>query len=1027
MAFYLGGLISLKKGLTFTIAVLFAISLAPTLQVSALALSYPYPTPFIILNNTVGGTPVAAGNKLYIIALNGTIYSEGKPVFTLKSSISAFDYDHNSSAIAIGTVAGEIVVVRAGSEPVYMQAHEPVNGIWFLDDGRRVAVFTGSRVLVYEVGKNGWLEISPYKTSMVAKHVPFLVYQVIVGEKPGHGSGSLIAVIGRPLATRKLMLHLVQTTTGGTVPAASVNVEVYVPEYGFTTTATSDQKGLVTVDVPVPAKAVYLVIRVGDQCSLLVIRDFKNSTQPYNYGTVALDQLAWGSCPEFRGVGVVLFNSSLAMVDSVWVPVEGFNLLSLFESRDRLVLLGYNGNRLVVVVKEGGEQHTYTYMLPAKPTSAVISPDSKIIVVGCENGEIFVINATTMKFIRASLVGLGEVMSMDVALVGDQYLIATYDAGGRVSISVLTRNSILLSAYVDLGSLSRPFPHVQFWQDELLASGRNGYVVIYGVDKLVRPFGDMFKRIVKDVTIRTFGENGEPVKAEVAIYYNGKHVATITTPSQVSLLVGLNYTFIIKPLQDHYEGLKTRVHVGTTTDSVDIKIPYKVYNLTILVHDPYGVQEPLKLYVDGNFVATLAPGGNTSKTSILLKYGYHSLAVVGEQIYPMVKKEILLDGNRTISIDLTRLDGVLTLVFSEKPREPLVVKVIYANRTAAVRECLEQTCALRAPRGYNATIVVEPIPTTYPYYLERMIRGVTVLEESLVNVKLVPRKYPLSIVLKDDMGRIVCPVKVYLNNTLVGTLQPENPTITVNITKGVYSVRVEGSVGRAYVYKQEVLARVNGPTKVVLNLTRLYTPIRATIIDSLTGGGPAEKITLSSGNFSLVVDPSQKPVNVTVFVLLEKPVIVVKGSTMYSPQKFGVNTTLGKVLLKLNRRIATVQVTVVNEKGEPLYAMVEVRGVGLAYSSQMRTVDGKALFTAPVGVYQVCAEAQFYTSHCTEVNLAVQQVVTITLYPTPIAIVLRNLELIIAFIVIVGALLAFYKMRSRIIEKILGTEEEELF
>ncbi|HID69116.1 MAG TPA: hypothetical protein EYP35_01335, partial [Desulfobacterales bacterium] len=448
---------------------------------------------------------------------------------------------------------------------------------------------------------------------MVTRHVAFYVRQAVAGEKPGHVPGSLIAFIGYPATMRKLVLRLVNETLNGTAPVAGIKVEAFVPEYGFKTAAVSGQDGLVVLNVPAPAKAVYIVIHNYGLCSLLIIKNFKYSVYQYNYGIVMLNYLTWGVCPEFKGTGIILMNSTVSLMGRLWVPIEGLNLLGLFEDHGRLLFLGYRGNNLVIVVKKGLEQHVYEYVLPSKPVSVVMSPDSKFIIIGCKNGEVFVIDASKMKFVWAGLFGLGEIASIDVCIINGHYLIATYDMKGRVSIGVTTPNGVRLTAYADLGSLPRPFPHLEFWEDKLLVSSKNGYAVINGIDKLVTSFGNLLKRTVKGVLVEAFSEKGEPVKAEVSIYYNGNHITTITTPAVAPLLLGAHYTVVIKPLQKHYADTKTVIYVSATAKAkrVNVSVPYKNYTLTLSVFDPYGVQENLTVYVNGSKVATLYAGGNS--------------------------------------------------------------------------------------------------------------------------------------------------------------------------------------------------------------------------------------------------------------------------------------------------------------------------------------------------------------------------------------------------------------------------------
>jgi len=185
-----------------------------------------------------------------------------------------------------------------------------------------------------------------------------------------------------------------------------------------------------------------------------------------------------------------------------------------------------------------------------------------------------------------------------------------------------------------------------------------------------------------------------------------------------------------------------------------------------------------------------------------------------------------------------------------------------------------------------------------------------------------------------------------------------------------------------------------------------------------------ENVVLSSGNYSVVVNKSAEPAKAKVYVYMKKPVIIVQGSKIYSKKKVNVNLTEEKLVVKLMRKIVSAQVSVLDDRGNPLDAEVTVRGIDTPYLTTMRTTAGIAVFSMPVGVYEVCVKAPFYEETCRELDLAKTLKLEVTLKPTLVELVLRNAGILIVLGVFTVAGLMLYRRRRKIIESLLGGEEE---
>ncbi|HIP66087.1 MAG TPA: hypothetical protein EYH08_06160, partial [Pyrodictium sp.] len=522
-----------------------------SLPVYAVTLELPYPKPYLLINDSIVGVPIGAGNTLFILSVNREVYANNTLVFKMVSSPSVLDFDPNRPILAIGTKLGEIAVVNGSSLVVYTQAFAPIEGIWLLDESKYVAVLAGSRVLIYQLYKGGWYEISPYKSAMVLKHFPLKVEQMIAAKKVGGSPANLIAIVATPSLFKQVLLELSGLKD---LDGRVSSVEIVVPEYNYNKAYRVAGDGIVRVEIPVPVKKFYIVVHVGDKCGVKIV-DLKS----YKYELespihVKVDVLAYGECPEFKGTGVLLLDAELSNVSSLWVPLEGVKLLGLFEDKGKLILVASKGEKLVVVVEKDGSVEAYTYLLPAEPT-CVNMFDSKYIFVGCANGGVFVIDATNMELLWSRLFSDNGIAWLSAARIGEEYVISAVDDGGRLVVGALTDKGIVLTGYAELKGLPKPFKRVELWRDTILLPSGQGYAVIVGVKKLTSVWGDLAKRMVKNVKITCVGEKNEIVKARVLAYYRGKLVSKTVAPEKMALLVNENHTLQIIPAERHYVSL----------------------------------------------------------------------------------------------------------------------------------------------------------------------------------------------------------------------------------------------------------------------------------------------------------------------------------------------------------------------------------------------------------------------------------------------------------------------------------------
>ena len=773
--------------LAFTSALLLLAS--SSLPAYAITLEFPYPKPYMLINDSIVGVPIGAGNTLFILSVNGEVYANNTLIFKTVSPPSTLDFDPNKPVLAIGTKLGEIAVANGSSLVVYAQAFTPIEGIWLLDESKYVAVLAGSRVLIYQLYKGGWYEISPYKSAMVHKHFPLKVEQMVAAKKVGGSPANLIAIVATPSHFKQVLLEL--SGLGGLNNRVS-SVEIVVPEYNYDRVYRVAGDGMVPVEIPIPVKKFYIVVHVGGKCGVKIV-DLKS----YKYELespihVKVDALAYGECPEFRGTGVLLFDAELSNISSLWIPIEGVKLLGLFEDKDKLILIASKSEKLVVVVEKSGGVETYTYLLPAKPT-CVNMFDSNYIFVGCADGEVFAINVTNMKLVWSRLFSSNSIAWLSVARVEEKYIISAVDDSGKLVVGALTDKGIVLTGYAKLKGLPKPFRRVELWHDNILLSSEQGYVVVVGAKKLTSVWGDLVKRAVKNVEITCVGEKNETVKARVLVYYKGKLVSRIITPGKTLLLVNENHTLHIIPFEKRYADLIKTVKVDINTTSLTLRAPCKYYNVIVEARDDYGVQGRIDIYVNGSLAASLEGRGQSSvKTKLKLKYGCYNITLSGPPIYQTQNKTVCVRGSLKLSFDLARMPAMLVVLFSEKPVERMAVKVYCGGKLVAEKVCAEETCNLSIVRGYNVTVIVESLEEVPYYEPARFYTDVLLHDHLPLWVALEPRLYGVEIVLHDPLGKLLCPVEVYLDGKRVGVAEPDNPTVRVHTVKGVHRLAVVG-------------------------------------------------------------------------------------------------------------------------------------------------------------------------------------------------------------------------------------------
>ena len=77
--------------LTFTPALVLLASF--TSPAYAAILELPYPEPYLLINDSIVGAPIGAGNTLFILSVDGEVYANNTFVFKTSSPPSTLDFD----------------------------------------------------------------------------------------------------------------------------------------------------------------------------------------------------------------------------------------------------------------------------------------------------------------------------------------------------------------------------------------------------------------------------------------------------------------------------------------------------------------------------------------------------------------------------------------------------------------------------------------------------------------------------------------------------------------------------------------------------------------------------------------------------------------------------------------------------------------------------------------------------------------------------------------------------------------------
>ena len=994
-----------------------------SLPANAAVVELPYSKPYMLVNDSIVGLPIGAGNTFFVVSIDGRVYANGTLVFRTISPPSTLDFDPSKPMLAIGTRLGEIVVVNGSSLVAYTQAFAPIESIWLLDESKYVAVLAGSRMLVYQLYKAGWYEISHYKSTLVSKRIPLKIKQMVASKKAGGKPGSWIAVTASPALFKQVPLEV----SGLKGDIVDVSIEVVVPEYGYSEIYRVANSSYIQIKVPVPLKKLYLIVHVEDKCGIKIV-DLKS----YKYEiespiSIEVDALAYGVCPEFGGTGVFLFDASLSNISSLWIPVKEVKLLSLFEDKDRFILVASKGEKLVIVVKKGDNVETYTYLLPARPTCAYMF-DSNYIFIGCANGEVFIVDAITMKLAWSRLFTNNSITWLNAVNVDGNYIVSVVDDTGKLVVGALTDKGIILTGYAELKGLPEPFKRVELWRDSILLASEQGYVVVEGLKKFTKSWGNLLERVVKNVEILCVGERNETVKAKILVYYKGKLVSETIVPGKTVLLVNENHTLQVIPFEKHYTDLIETVKIDLDAKSTILLVPYKYYDVMIEVYDDYGVQGHIEVYVNNSLATILEGKGQSSvKAKLKLKYGCYNITLSGPPVYQLQTKIVCIEDNLKLPFKLIRIPSTLTILFENKPIKEVAVEVYCDGKLVAQKLCSRTICSLNIVRGYNMSIIIKSLEKE-PYYETEIFRVNVLYHNLTLPISLKPKQYEVEVILRDSLGKLLCPVEVYLDDKYIGVAEPDNPVVKMRTSKGVHRLAILGFCDNLRVYSEEHKIVIRGSEAIVVNVTRIYTPLDVVVVDSFTGKGPLEDIVLSSGNYSVIVNKSVTPVSVKVYVYAKEPIIRVRGSKVYSDGKISVNLTEEKLTVKLIRKVVSAQINVVDDRGNPLDAKVVIRGVDVPYSAMSESVAGIAVFSAPIGVYEVCVQAPFYEEICRELDLAKTLRLEVTLKPTLVELVLRNTGLLVALAIFVAVSVMLYRKRRKILESIVGGEsEEELF
>jgi len=324
-------------------------------------------------------------------------------------------------------------------------------------------------------------------------------------------------------------------------------------------------------------------------------------------------------------------------------------------------------------------------------------------------------------------------------------------------------------------------------------------------------------------------------------------------------------------------------------------------------------------------------------------------------------------------------------------------------------------------------ISIRPQPPYDSIYLSSDL-SLEVLSSRSISTPLDRVKYLLTIRFYDPISRVpIAPLKLVINNT-VYSVSSGTPSFTTSLPYGTYIIRLAPDIGFENVYfEYSTTVDVLGNTVIDLRLDRKYYNLSMSISDVTLGP--------IIGLLDVEVNGTLVGKGVSNFFTTTLPcdtyLVVVKPQPPYAPVYSSsevivklYNDTVVDVVM--NRKYYTLTIVVEDDRANPVLGATVILVDTITGTTVGRGItgsDGKYVTSLHYGSFRLIVRYSGFYDYVTSIDLTTSTTEKVVLTPLPLTILMRYIPLIIVISLIVLSIITLIRLRSKITERLLRSEE----
>lgn len=392
-----------------------------------------------------------------------------------------------------------------------------------------------------------------------------------------------------------------------------------------------------------------------------------------------------------------------------------------------------------------------------------------------------------------------------------------------------------------------------------------------------------------------------------------------------------------------------------------------------------------------------------------------------EYMYNATTLNITLDRDTSLSIPLLNYNLTLTLLDSLTNSKPVTPLMLIVDDIVAVRNLTSVTYVLGLSPG-DHIIRVEPEPLFIYSYVPQEFT-LTMSKDMTYVIELKRRTYELTLQIIDPEGSVVAPLNVYVNETLIISNTSEQ-SLRLTLVFGNYSISIRPLLGYKNAYEElNFNVSMRGNLRKEITLQRKYYMLKLRVTDKLLAGEPIDLVRVYVDDV-FINETKEFPLYINLTYGPHKIKVEPADPKIYesAEESVFINGNMSKVI-NVDRKRYTIAVTVQNDIGEPAHSAFVRAYSEIGTYQDITDVRGTGFLIVPYGTYTLEISYPGYIKFIQAIDVNNNRELTVVLKPTIQTLIIRFLPIIITAVSALAIVIVFLKLRAKIAEKVLASEE----